>query len=345
MRYAPLLFATALAASSLALPPPLEVTREVGYDSAGVLWSVRATADGQISFSGAREFSLRPGARLDHLALHTALDAEDTAWVVDARGHGVRVKLASGASTEVTVPVSAQLVAGIAAEGGALSFGDHDARGTSALARLDISTGKVARLHAFTAPEGLLTFSLGRRHVWVVGWDGLTPARHGLALAGVDKASGKVARSGRRQTAWSPVRWGGLSLAEDEGENVWIADTYSSRVARLDPSGVWRSWRLAPRTPSDITTLGTRAVLLLTRHEQVADAALLPPGMERHRVAERALAVIDPEASRPTTLPLPPRWAYARLRRDRNGVLWLAPGMRVLLEQGRPRLAPIPSAR
>lgn len=329
-----------VAALAAATPPPQDVTIELGTDSQGRPWRLSAGVEGPLVVFGERRIEVSPPRRLDYLALSGAIDERDRAWIVDASGQGVRVELTSGRFEPIALPVSRSLLVGeLAADAGFVYFADADARGRTALARVDVAGKRLARLHEIEAPRSFLAFVVGPRHAWVVSWDGLAGPRQGLHAAAVDKASGQVVRTSSLTVDWAAERWQGLTLDEDPGGNLWIADPYSGQVHRLDATaGTWRSWSFAPRAPTAVVATAGGALVQLVRRRALADQPR-PTGAPSHETTGVDLAFVTPGDTPPATLPLEQALWGRTPRGDRSGRVWLGPDQEVRITRGRLELA------
>lgn len=311
----------ALACVSGATPPPLHVTLELGVDSHGVPWSVGAGIEGPLVVFGPRTIETSPARRLEHMSLSGAIDGSDRAWIVDATGHGVRVELTTGRVEPVALPVSHQLVDGLVPDAGFVYLADGDARGRVALARIELATNRLARLHEIEGPRTFLTFGVGPKNAWVVSWAGLAGPRQVLQATAVDKASGQVRRQATLVADWAPERSQGLSLDEDAAGNLWIADPYTGQLHRLDAAGAWRSWPFTSRAPVAVVAIGDLAVVQLLTHRAL-EPGTRPTGAPTHELSEVALAVVGTSGGAPVVRTLERSLWGSTLRGDRTARAW-----------------------
>lgn len=329
-----------LIATASALTPPRETVHAVGTDSRGVVWKVRIAVGEPMLVIGAQNFPVKTREPFDLFETHAAIDSRDTAWIVDGKGRGVRVKLADGAAEEFHVPVSRQLVGGIAVADGKLYFGDSDASGERAVRRMDVASSAVETLLTWDVQWSSPSLCPRKRYLWITSSSAPTTSKRVLELIALDWASGKVVRRSQREMPLAAQAWTDFELVEAEDGTAWVADGRSARVERLDASGTWQGWSLNGRTPSNLVAARFGAACVL-RELQAPKGPQFPGGPNQSpTVLRREIAAFQPESSTFLTCPVD---ADVTFSVDRDGGVRVEGRGRLSLEGGRLQIVPMPS--
>lgn len=328
-----------LASLALAIPPPQEVTRTLGTDSTGAAWQVHASRERPIVLSGPRRLEVQPKEPLDYLEFHTFLDRSNEGWIVDGRGRGVRVNLTDGTSRSFRVPVSQQLIGGIAAADGKLYFGENGAAGNRSVRSMEMASGAVRQVASLDQGWTPLALHLGKQRLWIAAWTGFV-GRHELELIGWDWRQGTIAVRSRTALPWAEPRMNGLELVEADDGAAWFADGYAACVGRLDAGGAWQNWNLGGRTPSNLVWGRDGTACLLRRHEPPRDD--LPPGLQSPaELKATQIALFQPGRNEPLVLPA----TTTTLRPSRDGGVLVGSQGRLAIEGGELRIVPADAGR
>jgi streptogramin lyase len=329
-----------LIATASALTPPRETVHAVGTDSKGVVWKVRTAVGEPMLVIGVRNFSVKTQEPFDLFETYAAIDSRDTAWIVDGKGRGVRVKLADGAAEEFRVPVSKQLVGGIAVTDGKLYFGDSDALGGRAVRRIDVASSAMETLLTWNVQWSSPRLWPHKGHLWITNSSGLTSSQRVLELVALDWLSGKVVRRAQREMPLAAQAWTNFELVEAEDGTAWVADGPSVRVERLDASGTWKGWSLDGRTPSNLVTARFGAACLL-RRLQPPQGPQFPGGpIQPPTVLRREIAAFQADSGEIMTCPVE---TDVSLSADRDGDVRVEGRGRLSLEGGRLHIVPAAS--
>jgi len=326
----------AIVAAAHALPPPRVVFHAIGTDSKGTAWQVRLSVDEPMQVLGAGNFQVKTKEPLDFHAYAT-IDARDMAWVVDCKGRGVRVKLTDGAAEELRVPVSMQLVGGIAMRDGKLYFGDSGGAGGRTVRRMDAASGETKTLLTLGAEWSVYRMLPGKRRLWIVTWTGLASSRHNIELAALDWAGGDVTLQSRLEMPWADPPWSMFEIVEAEDGAAWVADGHSGRVERLDASGKWQGWALDGRTPSKLVAARFGAACVLEQLQATKGPHFPGAPAEVPTVLRREIAAFQQGSPKFMTCPVK---ADVNLSADRDGGVRVEGQRRLSLEGGRLQIVP-----
>lgn len=326
----------ALLADVNALTPQRQALHAVGTDSKGVVWKVGLAVDEPLFVFGSQNFSVKTKEPLD-FQVHANIDSHDTASIVDCKGRGVRVNLANGAAEEFRVPVSGQLVGGIAVVDGNLYFGDCDASGGSALRRMDVASGAVETLLKWGVQWSSPGLYPRKSYLWITISTGPTSGKRVLELVALDPASGKTVRRSQREMPLASQAWRSFELVEAEGGAVWVGDGPSARVVRLDASGVWQDWSLDGRVPSSLVVARFGAACFLRQLQPPKEPHFSGAPLEQPAVLWRGIAAFQPGSSKFMTFPVE---KDVSLSADRDGVVWVEGRGRLSLDGDRVQIVP-----
>lgn len=349
----PFLHATSLACAALlwlggpaqtsALTPPRDATCELGTDSAGVRWRAFLSLDHPPVVEGARRFEIKIKEPLEGLEVFSVIDASDTAWIVDRRGRGVKLKLADGAVEAFQVPNVRQLQGGIASANGALFFGEGGGADGSSIRRWDLKATGTQSLVPLRGSWSILQLVSGRKQVWALLSEGLGEPKLGFELIALDPAGRQVLQRQRREAAWAKERWNVEAVEGTDGA-FWMANGYAGRVERFEGVKGWETWELGGRQPSNLVPGSLGAACLLDEVEIRENPELqFMGGGRRVNVLRREIAVFQPgksgmlKLSRPLDQP-------SRLSRGPGGVVQVEGQGNLALEGGELRLVPSPPA-
>jgi hypothetical protein len=317
------------ASVSWATLPPNEVLRHAAYDTLGRSWSVRAGRELPLEVVGPRTYKPVLATPFDYLALRFAIDG-DRLWVGDGSPRVLSLSLTDGSAKETKLPLPR--LSDLVARGGQLfaGFSDGDVEG---VLRFDPATGKSERVFEGKLPGTLLTIGTGPSRVWIATWAGFGTPRLHLDLIGVpaSKTSKDTPRRATYEVEWAGEGWSGFALREDEGGDLWLANTYAGRVERLDSSGVWTSWPVGPERLVSVAPLGSSVVALVAAMEPHNPQAL--PGIPR-MVRSQSLVVIDPASKTMTRTTLAAGSPVESLA-SAGGRVWIANGREVKIVGGR----------
>ena len=327
----------ALLATAHALTPPRVMFRAIGTDSKGVVWQVRTAVNEPLVVLGAKKFPVKTREPFDLFEIHAAIDSRDTAWIVDGKGRGVRVKLADGVAEEFRVPVSMQLVGGIAARDGKLYFGDSGGSVGRTVRQMDVVSGETKTLATLGAEWSVHTVVSGKRRLWIAAWTGFAPSRHSIELIALDWAEGNIALRSQRDMPWSNPHWSKFELVEAENGAAWVANGYSGRVERLDASGTWQGWSLDGRTPSKLVAARFGAACLLQQLQPPKGPQFSGGPIQSPTVLRREIAAFQPGSTKFIMCPVE---TDVSLSADRDGGVRVEGRGRLSLEGGRLHIVP-----
>jgi hypothetical protein len=318
-----------MVSASWATLPPNEVALHAGYDTLGQSWSVRAGRTLPLVVVGPKTYRPALTKPFDYLALRTSIDG-GTLWIGDGSPRVLPVELADGAAKETKLPIAR--FSDLAARDGHLFAGSSEGDVVSVL-RFDPARRASERIFEGKLPGTLLTIGTGPSRVWIATWAGLGTSRFHLDLIGVpaSKTSKDTPRRATREVEWAAERWSDFAVHEDDAGNVWIANTYAGRVERLDSSGAWMSWSMAPDRLVSVAPMGSSAVALVATMEPPDPNA--PPGWPR-MLRSQSLVVFDPASKDGVRTNLAAGAPVESLARA-GGRLWIANGREVKIVAGR----------
>lgn len=323
-----------VAAGARATTPPNEVVLHAGYDTQGRSWSVRAGRAQPLVVVGPHTFTPKLRAPVDFMSLRATID-QDTLWVADGSPQVLSVALADGSTKETMLPVPR--ISDIAVRDGTLLAAYSDSAGVSRVLRFDLAAGRGEPIFEARPPNSLLSIGVGRARTWVATWTGLGPPRVRVDLTGVPNTKAVAGQRpvrdvlASREVEWAAERWPGFSVHEDESGNVWLAHTYAGRVERLDSTGKWTSWTVAPERLVSLTVVGSRALALVATMAPVDPLA--PLGIAR-TLRSQSLVVIDPVSKDLLRTNLAPGTPVQSLL-SAAGRVWIANGREVTIVDGR----------
>jgi len=329
-----------LATSASGLTRPREATQPLGTDSDGAGWQVRVAVDEPLVVFGPRRFSVQTKEPLD-LDIHTTIDRRNTAWIVDHQGRGVQVQLADGKAQEFRVPVTVQLIGGIAVADGQMYFADRAGRANSAVRRMDVASGETKTLLTLEAGWTVYTMLSGQRRLWIAAWNGLAVSRHAVELIALDWATGNVALQARREMPWATLRWSTFEVVEAQDGAAWVANGYTGRVERLDESGAWQGWPLDGRTPSNLVAARFGAACLLQQLQPPSEPQFSGAPIQAPTVLRRELAAFQPGTPTVVTHPVA---THVGLSADRAGGVRVEGIGHLALDGGQLLIVPAPGS-
>ncbi len=318
--------------------PPRETFHSLGTDSNGAEWQARVSVDEPLNVYGPRAFTVATTERFDLFEIHAAIDERDVAWIADGKGRGVRVTLADGKFEEFRVPVSRQLVGGIAVRQGKLFFGDNPAIGSRTVRQLDLASGTVKPLLTLDGSWWPYALVPGRRVVWAVNWTALAGPQVTLELVALEWLTGATTVRAQRSMPIAAYVEATLRIVEAPDGAAWVANGYTERIERLDGSGAWQGWSLDGRSPSNLVAASFGAACVLQRLKPPKDTRTFEGmPMERPTVLSREIAVFVPGNASPLTLPVD---AEVRLAAERDGGVRVEGRGRLSVDGGKLQISP-----
>lgn len=323
----------------VALSPPREIWHDLGTDSAGGSWRALLSHDQPLKVAGPKQYEVKTKEPLDIFEIHPFIDASDTAWIVDGRGRGVKLKLASGAVEEFRVPIAGQLLGGIVVANGAIYFGEGGGPEGRSVRRWGLASARTETLVPLTGDRSIERVFSGRKHIWLLALERTAKPRHGAELIALDPASGQVLRRSRRELATAESRQWKVEVLESADGAVWLANGYSGRVERFDGEKAWESWELAGRQPSNLVPARFGAACLLERTKVDERPELRFMGPPPVTLLQREIAVFQPGKTRFLTLNRPVDQS-SQLSRDVSGEVLVDGQAKLILEGGELRIVP-----
>lgn len=317
--------------------PPRETYHKLGTDSKGATWQLRVALNEPLTVFGTQRFVIPTREPFDLFEIHAVIDASDVAWIVDGKGRGVRVHLSDGKAEEFRVPVSRQLVGGIAVRDGKLFFGENPATGTRSVRQLDLASGAVKTVLTLEGAWSTYRLAAGPRRVWAVNWTGLASPEDTIELVALDWVTGAASTRGRRSMPRAAYVEGTLTVVEAPDGAAWVANGYTQRIERLDGSGRWQGWGLDGRTPSNLMPAPFGAVCVLRRLKPPKDTRTLEGvPFEQPSVLSREIGAFIPDAAQFLVLPVD---ADVRLIADPDGGVRVEGLGRLSIDAGRLQIA------
>lgn len=279
--------------------PPDEQWLEIGTDSRGKSWSlliVRSGPEGPRSSRLAGDVSVDIPAEpyVGEPRIWT-VDKKDRLWVFSENGRGFRYDIKSRKLQHLAIPVRQQVSASLQLRGDTLWFQEYDWKVGSSISKW--SPGEAAVKRVFTAPRDLNLegYAIGPSTLWISAAG--RGANHPLLRIAIDPQSGAIQKR-FDATVSGTLDSGTRSHMMVDGDVLWITHPPAGRIERMERSGGHLTWDIGPYAPSDLLTIGGRAVAI-GRQGKWAEVGPIGPEQNQWTTTACRIFVLDPKASKP----------------------------------------------